>query len=105
MRSDEPFPLEAVPSRLRTAILNEFQGRCPTIGEVAQIPDQQWLSAPDVGQRFVAIIHDITDVARQQGGRPLGRQLTDAELLERLERLQEELRWLRNILRSGRLKK
>jgi hypothetical protein len=105
MRLDEPFPLEAVPSRLRTAILREFQGRCPSIGEVAQIPDKQWLSTPHVGERSVEIIHDITDAARQQGARPPGTQLTDTELLERLEWLQEELRWLRNILRSGILKK
>ena len=105
MRSDEPFPLEAVPSRLRTAILSEFQGRCPSIGEVAQIPDKQWLSIPDVGQRSIAIIHDITDAVRTHGTRPSGAQLTNAELLERLEWLQEELRWLRNILTSGRLKR
>lgn len=105
MRSDQPFPLEAIPSRVRTAILREFQGRCPSIEEVAQIPDKQWLSTPDIGERSVEIIHDITDAARQQETRRLGAQLTDTELLERLEWLQKELRWLRNILRSGSFKK
>ena len=104
MRLDEPFPLEAVPSRLRTAILREFQGRCPSIEEVAQIPDKQWLSTPDVGERYVAIIHDITSAARQQVTRPPGAQLTDTELLERLEWLQQELRWLQTILKGGILK-
>jgi hypothetical protein len=100
MFSDEPFPLEAVPWRLRNAILKEFQGRCPSIGEVAQIPDKQWLSAPDVGQRSVAMIHDITDAAQQQTNRLSGPQLTDTELLERLDQLQMEIRWLKDILKE-----
>jgi hypothetical protein len=100
MRLDEPFPLEAVPLRLRNAILREFQGRCPSIGEVAEIPDRQWLSAPDVGERSVEIIHDITDAAQRQMARPPGTRLTDAELLKRLEWLQTELRWLQDILGS-----
>src|SRR5690349_6569379 len=104
MRLDEPFPLEAVPSRLRNAILREFQGRRPSIEEIARIPDKQWLSSPDVGQRSVKIIHDITDAARQQTTRLPSAQLTDTELLERLEWLQKELRWLRNILKDGILK-
>jgi hypothetical protein len=79
------FPLEAVPLRLRNVILREFQGRCPSIGEVAQIPDRQWLNTPDVGHRSVEIIHDITDAAQPQTTRPPGARLTDAELLERLE--------------------
>ena len=105
MRLDEPFPLEAVPSRVGYAILKEFQGRCPSIEEVAQIPDRQWLSTPDIGERSVEIIHDITDAARQQAPPPPGAQLTDAELLKRLEWLQKELRWLQTILRGGILKK
>ena len=100
MRLDEPFPLEAVSWRLRNAILKEFQGRCPSIGEGAQIPHKQWLSVPDVGQRSVEIIHDITDAARQQSTRPPDAQMTDAELLERLEWLQKELRWLQAILKA-----
>jgi hypothetical protein len=100
MLSDEPFPLEAVPGRLRNAILKEFQGRCPSIGEVTQIPDKQWLSAPDVGQRYVEMIHDIIDAAQQQTTRPSGIQMTDAELLERVDELQEELRWLKDIVKE-----
>jgi hypothetical protein len=104
MRFDEPFPLEAISPRLRIAILTAFQGRRPSIGEVAQVPDKQWLSTPNVGERSVALIHDITDPARQQVAYPPGAQLTDAELLERLEWLQKELRWLQSILKSGILK-
>jgi hypothetical protein len=100
MRLDDPFPLEAVPSRLRTAILREFQGRCPRVGEVAQIPDAQWLSTPEIGQKSVEIIHDIIDSVRQPTNCPAGASLTDAELLKRLEWLQQELRLLRDILKG-----
>jgi hypothetical protein len=100
MLLDEPFPLEAVSWRLRNAILKEFQGRCPSIGEVAQIPHKQWLSVPDVGQRSVEIIHDITDAAQQRTSSLLSPQLTDAELLERLDELQKEIRWFKDILKE-----
>jgi hypothetical protein len=105
MRLDEPFPLEAVPSRLRAAILREFQGRCPRVGEVAQIPDAQWLSTPEVGQRSLEIIHEIIDGAGQLMTRPPGTRLTDAELLRRLEWLQKELRWLQDMLKGRVLAK
>jgi hypothetical protein len=99
MDVDEHFPLEAVPSGLRTAILTEFQGRRPSIEEVAQIPVRQWLSTPNVGQRSVEIIRDITGAARQQKTRPCAR-LTDAELLGCLEWLQKETRLLQKILKG-----
>ena len=98
MRLDEPFPLEAVSSRLRHAILKEFQGRCPTIREMAEIPDRRWLSTPDVGPRSVEIIHDFTDAAQEQTIPPPDAQLTDAELLKRLEWLQKEVQWLQDFL-------
>jgi hypothetical protein len=100
MRSDVPFPLEAVPPRLRNAILKEFQGRCPSIEEVARVPDKQWLSTPDVGRKSMEIIHDITDRARPQTTHPVGARMTDAELLGRLEWLQNEIRWLRGVLKG-----
>ncbi|WP_157934626.1 hypothetical protein [Microvirga ossetica] len=100
MRLDEPFPLEAVSSRLRHAILKEFQGRCPTIREVAEIPDRRWLSTPDVGPRSVEIIHNFTDAAQEQTIRPPDAQLTDDELLKRLEWLQKEVQWLLDFLEA-----
>ena len=38
MHWDEPFPLEAVPTRVRHAILKEFEGRHPSTGQIAAIP-------------------------------------------------------------------
>ncbi|MBQ0820968.1 hypothetical protein KBI52_12200 [Microvirga sp. HBU67558] len=104
MRLDEPFPLEAVPPRLQVVILREFQGRCPSIGEVAQIPDSQWLSTPDVGPRSVEIIHDITDAAQQQVTSPSSAQLTDTELMGRLDWLQKEIRWLTDFVKREVIK-
>jgi hypothetical protein len=40
MQQDEAFPLAVIPPRVRRAILREFQGRWPTVQEVAQIPDR-----------------------------------------------------------------
>jgi len=105
MRLDEPFPLETVPSRVRNAILKEFQGRCPSIREMAEIPDRQWLSIPDIGPRSVEIIHDLAEAAQQQTRRPRNARLTDAELLKRLEWLQKEVRWVQEFLRARLLTK
>ena len=46
---EEPFPLNAVPPRVRKTILNEFNGRCPSMREVAEIPDSHWLATPNIG--------------------------------------------------------
>ncbi len=100
MRLDEPFPLEAVSSRLRNAILREFHGRCPSIREMTQIPDRQWRSTPGVGPRSIEIIHDLTDAVRQQTISPSDAQGMDAELLERLEWLRKEVRWLQHVLKT-----
>ncbi|WP_210252240.1 hypothetical protein, partial [Microvirga tunisiensis] len=42
MTLEEPFPLDAVPSRVRAAILNAFKGRCPSVREMAEISDRDW---------------------------------------------------------------
>jgi hypothetical protein len=91
---DEPFPLSAVPPRVRNTILNEFKGRCPTIREVAEIPDSQWLATPNIGPTFLEQIRSVTDAPPEQRASPSCSRLTDGELLGHLEWLQDELRWL-----------
>jgi hypothetical protein len=49
MPLDEPFPLDQFSPRVRTVIRNEFNGRCPSQQEVAEIPDARWLATPDIG--------------------------------------------------------
>jgi hypothetical protein len=100
MPVDEPFPLESVPSRVRQAILSEFKGRCPSVREVAEIPDAYWLATPAMGRRFLQMIRDITHAPGRQADAPVRPRLTDAELLDRLESLQRELQWLQATLKA-----
>jgi hypothetical protein len=53
MHLDEPFPLEAIPSRVQHPLLREFKGRCPSLREVDQIPDKHWLATPGIGPAFL----------------------------------------------------
>jgi hypothetical protein len=101
---DEPFPLTAVPPRVRNTILNEFKGRCPSIREVAEIPDSQWLATPNIGPTFLKQIRSVADAEPQQTSNSSRPRLTDAELLGRLEWLQDELRWLQEQMETRLLK-
>ena len=99
MQVDEPFPLENVPSRVKQAILREFKGRCPSMREVAGIPDAYWLATPAIGRKFLQTIRDAAPAPARQTTVPV-RRLTDAELMERLESLQEELQRLYDVLKA-----
>ncbi|WP_201865199.1 hypothetical protein [Microvirga soli] len=91
--------MEAVPSRVKNAILSRFKGRWPSVQEVAQISDKDWLASPGVGKIILSQIRKITDSPKQRYN-PNQHWLTDAELLARLEFLQKELRWIRRALRA-----
>ena len=101
---DEPFPLNAVPPRVRKTILSEFKGRCPSIREVAETPDSYWLATPSIGPTILEQIRRVTGAALEQTASPSRPRLTDAELLDRLERLQDELRWLQDRMEAKLLK-
>jgi hypothetical protein len=101
---NEPFPLNAVPPRVRNTILNEFKGRCPSIREVAEIPDSDWLATPNIGPTFLEQIRSVTDAPPEQTASPSCSRLTDGELLGRLEWLQDELRWLQEQMETRLLK-
>jgi hypothetical protein len=101
MPLDEPFPLEAVPSRVRHALLDEFKGRCPSIQEVDQIPDKHWLATPGIGPAVLETIRSITSAGRQETiSHASSPNLSDAELLRRLEQIQDHLRWLEAELKA-----
>ncbi len=100
MQQNEPFPLEAVPPRVRRAILSEFQERWPTVQEVAQISNRRWLSTPDIGPSALESIHSILHPQPCQTDHFSRPRLIDAELLARLEFIQEELRWLGDQLKA-----
>jgi len=101
---DEPFPLNAVPPRVRKTILSEFKARCPSIREVAETPDSYWLATPNIGPTILEQIRRVTGAALEQTASPSRPRLTDAELLDRLERLQDELRWLQDRMEAKLLK-
>lgn len=101
MHLDEPFPLEAVPSRVQHPLLREFKGRCPSLREVDQIPDKHWLATPGIGPASLETIRSITHAGREQTvSHAASPSLSDAELLRRLERLQTELRSLEAALKA-----
>jgi len=101
MNLDDPFPLELVSSRVRAAVLSEFQGRCPSIREMTQIPDKDWLATPGIGLRALEAIRSVADdrPSSSAGSYPT-EMVDDAELLERLEGLQNELQGIRTVLKS-----
>jgi hypothetical protein len=101
MPFDEPFPLEVVPWRVRYALLLEFKGRCPSLREVDQIPDKHWLTMPGMGPSSLEMVRSIIKArVPQPRSHAASYTLSDAELLRRLEQLQEDLRWLEAQLKA-----
>jgi hypothetical protein len=94
MPLDEPFPLDLFLPRVQTVIRNEFNGRCPSQQEVAEIPDAHWLSTPEIGPVLLKRIRNLG-----QDAAPPVWQLTDAELLRRLIGLQQELELIQATVR------
>ena len=104
MYMDEPFPLEAVPLRVQHPLLREFEGRCPSLREVDQTPDRQWLATPGIGPTSLETIRSITRAGREPPvSHAASPSLSDAELLRRLERLQAELQSLEAELKARML--
>jgi hypothetical protein len=100
MGLDDPFPIEKCSGRVRGAVLAEFQGRCPTIREVASISDAQWLTVPNIGPTT------LEEIRRYIGEAPADQRLRelptmdDGELLSRLNRLQRELNLITSAIRA-----
>jgi hypothetical protein len=99
MHQDESFPLEAIPPRVRRALLREFEGRWPTVREVARISDRQWLATPDIGPSTLERIHSILRPEQYQED-VSSPGMDDAGLLTRLQAIQEELRRIRCTLEA-----
>ncbi|MBB4041529.1 hypothetical protein GGR34_003206 [Microvirga flocculans] len=94
MGLDDPFPIERCSGRVRAAILAEFKGRCPTIREVANISDAQWLTVPNIGPTTLEELRSMTYPAPIGENRTATTSMPDSELLSRLNRLQRELNTL-----------
>ena len=100
MHKNELFPLEAVPSRVKSAILREFKGRRPTVQEVSRICDKSWLAAPGIGQTALASIRQATGDQHPSIVTRSAARMSDTELLTRLDLLQEELQNLNEFLNA-----
>lgn len=96
MKAHQPFPIDRLPPRARSAILEEFDGRCPSIGEVASVPDAEWLKLPGIGPAVLMTMHRIRYQVSQ--GASARTRRTDAELLAERDRLQGETSSLRAAL-------
>jgi hypothetical protein len=100
MNLDDPFPLEAVSSRVRAAVLCEFEGRCPSIREMTHIPDKHWLATPGISRTALGEIRSVADDQRSSPSVSSSAQMTDAELLECLEFLQKELQGIYTMIKD-----
>jgi len=76
MGLDDPFPIEKCSGRVRGAVLAEFQGRCPTIRQVASISDAQWLTVPNIGPTT------LEEIRRYIGETPAEERLSNLPTME-----------------------
>jgi hypothetical protein len=102
MNLDDAFPIGAVSPRTRAAILHEFQGRCPSVREIAKISDKQWLATPGIGSTALEAIRSVTDDQPSTVEASPSTGMTDVELLHRFEFIQEELRCIHSALKARR---
>jgi hypothetical protein len=102
LRLDDPFPLEELSPRVRQAILTEFGGRCPSIREVASIPDTLWLKLPGMGPKVVARMRSLTRGARRKARLPSLAGRTDSELQAMYDRLNDLRKAIDNQLKAVR---
>ncbi|MBM6582772.1 hypothetical protein ILT44_21430 [Microvirga sp. BT689] len=94
MQLDDPFPLDLVPLRARKAILQVFEGRCPSKGEIAKVSDCLWLKSPGIGPAALKWIHSVISAPAASNETPLAAHLADIELLQRLRVLHGELQFI-----------
>jgi hypothetical protein len=102
MREYDPFPIEKLPLRIKQAVLNEFEGRCPTVLEVASTPDSHWLTVPNMGPTSLGQLRSATKGMRRKVGIPTLSEVQDSELLLRTRQLEKQFQCLRNELKTHR---
>jgi len=81
------FPIDLLPPRLERVVREEFKGRCPTIVEVARIPDSYWLTLPGMGPAYVSKLRLVTGRARTKVGIPSLADMPDGALLAKQRNL------------------
>ncbi len=100
MNLDDPFPLELVSPRVRTAILREFQDRHPSIREMTRISNKDWLATPGIGETALEDIRSVVDDRLSREESSSSTVMSDAELLKCFANVQNELKQIRTIIRD-----
>src|SRR5215213_5032093 len=105
MQLSDPFPVETLPRPVKETIFTEFQGRHPTVLEVASVPDVHWLKLPAMGPARLAHLRSLTQgLCEQLQPSALTRMTVDEllaqhhQLATRQDLLKEQLRGLRDKL-------
>ena len=100
MQPSDPFPIERCSSRLRKAILAEFEGRTPIFQDILSIPLNKWMAVPGMGPRLLreleSIIHSKPPVPQSEPSP----KSDDAEFIARLERFQHDLQRLQHDIQA-----
>jgi hypothetical protein len=100
MEPSDPFPIERCSSRLKTAILAEFNGRSPTYQDILNLSPKEWMSVPGMGPALLRELHSIVQNPSAVAEVASFETREDADLMARLERFQEDLKRLQHDLRK-----
>jgi hypothetical protein len=98
----ELFPINRLPPKAREAVLTEFHGCCPTVLEVARLPDTHWLKVPNMGLSSIAKLRSLTFGVCQTTVPATLTGLSDLELLSKSKILRNELRRVQEDLKAHR---
>ncbi len=99
MEPSDPFPIERCSSRLKTAILGEFNGRSPTYQDILSLSPKEWMTVPGMGPALLRELHNIVQNPSAAAEVDSFETREDADLMARLERFQEDLKRLQHDLR------
>ncbi len=98
MEPSDPFPIERCSSRLKTAILAEFNGRSPTYQDILNLSPKEWMTVPGMGP---ALLRELHSIVRNPVAEVVSFETReDADLMARLEGFQEDLKRLQHDLRE-----
>ena len=99
MEPSDPFPIERCSSRLKTAILGEFNGRSPTYQDILSLSPKEWMTVPGMGPALLRELHRIVQNPSAVAEVASFETREDADLMARLEHVQEDLKRLQHDLR------
>ena len=99
MQPSDLFPIDRCSSRLKTAILGEFNGRSPTFQDILSLSPKEWMTVPGMGPALLRELHSIVQNPSAATEVDSFETRQDADLMARLERFQRDLERLQHDLR------